>query len=78
MGHLSGASTGPAVDASIDRSTLVAQGPSGQDERYGRGLVSGKRLIHEIRRSPVDRGRHVHSLSTARWRTAEQAPATLC
>ena len=29
------------VDASIDRSALVAQGPSGQDEEYGRGRSAG-------------------------------------
>ena len=54
------------VDASIDRSALVAQGPSGQDEEYGRGLPRWKRLIHEIRRSwgPVIHG--FHSLSTSR------------
>jgi pimeloyl-ACP methyl ester carboxylesterase len=52
------------VDASIDRSALVAQGPSGQDEEYGRGPTSGKRLIHEIPRSfdPLIHG--FHSLST--------------
>ena len=52
------------VDASIDRSALVAQGPSGQDKEYGRGPRPGKRLIHEIPRTlrPLIHG--FHSLST--------------
>ncbi len=52
------------VDASIDRSTLIAQGPFGQDEEYGLGDCFRKRLIHEIRSSWAHSGACVHSLST--------------
>jgi hypothetical protein len=52
------------VDASIDRSTLIAQGPFGQDEEYGPGNCFRKRLIHEIRTSQAHSHACVHRLST--------------